>query len=116
MLLSSIKGEYVLDDAFIIVIKNKKIIPRLIVPINTPISKEIAGNIHTMTKATPTLIAKNKDNANKTTIIIAIKNFIIDPSSSLIDLSARPAIILQLHKKVCDAYPTYLLITFASTR
>jgi hypothetical protein len=54
-----------LDDAFIIVIENKKIIPRLTVPIKTPISKEMAGNIHTRLKAPPTLIAKNRDNANK---------------------------------------------------
>jgi hypothetical protein len=87
MSLSSIKGKYVLDDAFIIAIKNKKIIPRLTVPIKTPISKEIIGNIHTKLRATPTLIAKNKDNANKTKIIIAIKNFISYPSNSLIHLS-----------------------------
>jgi hypothetical protein len=86
MSLSSVKGEYVLDDAFIIVIKNKKIIPRLTVPINTPISKEIAGNIHTSMKATPIDIAKNKDNAKNKTII-TIKNFNIYAPNSLIDLS-----------------------------
>jgi hypothetical protein len=36
-----------------------------------------------MLKATPILIAKNKDNANKKTII-TIKNFIINLSYSLI--------------------------------
>jgi hypothetical protein len=87
MSLLSTKGKYVLDDEFIIVIKNKKIIPRLTAPIKTPISKEIVGNIHIRPTATPTLIAKNKDNANKTTIIVAIKNFIILTSNSLNDLS-----------------------------
>jgi hypothetical protein len=55
MSLSSIERKSIL---VVIVIKNKKVIPRLTVPIKTAISKEIVGNIHTRPKAT--LIAKTR--------------------------------------------------------
>jgi hypothetical protein len=63
-------GKYILETTSVIFRKTLKIILRLTVPIKTPISKEMAGNIHTRLKATPTLIAKNRDNANKIQLLL----------------------------------------------
>jgi hypothetical protein len=81
---SSVESELIRGNTFTRPIKALQLITTLIVPIKTPISNEIAGNIHTRPKATPTLAAKNIASINKKPMI-TIKNRNINASKAIID-------------------------------